>query len=73
MVRPLPPWTLCNLSARMQLLPALAVSVAVDNLFNRMPPIDHSYPGTEVQPYNVFNYNVYGRSFFLEANYKFGK
>jgi hypothetical protein len=38
-----------------------------------MPPIDRSYPGTTSQPYDTTNYNVYGRSMFLEANYKFGK
>jgi hypothetical protein len=38
-----------------------------------MPPPDHSFPGIYNQPYNVFNYNVYGRSYLIEATYKFGK
>jgi hypothetical protein len=38
-----------------------------------MPPPDHSYPGTDSAPYNPFNYNVYGRSYFLQVNYKVGR
>jgi iron complex outermembrane recepter protein len=66
-------WSLCNLSARYQLLSSLELSAVVDNLFNRAPPIDNSYSGLDNIPYNTDNYNVYGRSFFLEANYHFGK
>jgi iron complex outermembrane receptor protein len=69
--------TLCNLSARYQVLASLELSVNVDNVFNTMPPIDHSYPGTAgsaaPQSYDELDYNVYGRSFLLEATYKFGK
>lgn len=66
-------WTLANLSARYRLLPSLQLSVAVNNVFNTMPPADHSRPGTASQPYNELNYNVYGRSYFVGANYKFGR
>lgn len=52
---------------------ALALSVLVNNVFDKMPPMDHTYPGTSGQPYNTLNYNVYGRAIYLEANYKFGK
>jgi hypothetical protein len=45
----------------------------VNNVFNKMPPTDHTYPGTTGTPYNIFNYNVYGRAIYLEANYKFGQ
>jgi hypothetical protein len=38
-----------------------------------MPPKDDSYPGTVTGPYNATNYNVYGRTYYLEASYKFGK
>ena len=38
-----------------------------------MPPFDGSYPGTELQPYNLFNYNVYGRSYMMEMSYRFAK
>lgn len=66
-------WTLYNLSASYQVLPALQLSVAVNNVFNTMPPADHSWPGIYRQPYNEQNYNVYGRSYFVGASYKLGK
>jgi outer membrane receptor for ferrienterochelin and colicin len=45
----------------------------VDNVFNKQPPFDNSYAGIDNQPYNTENYNIYGRSYFVGANYKFGK
>jgi iron complex outermembrane receptor protein len=66
-------WTLYNFSVRYQWNSSLQIRLAVDNAFNAMPPPDHSYPGIYNQPYNNNNYNVYGRSYLLEANYKFGK
>lgn len=48
------------------------VSANADNIFDKMPPTDNSFPGTTLQAYNEFNYNVYGRSYFFEASYKFG-
>jgi iron complex outermembrane recepter protein len=35
-----------------------------------MPPTDNTFFGTETQPYNQFNYNVYGRTFYVTASYK---
>jgi outer membrane receptor protein involved in Fe transport len=67
----LSPWTLYNLTTHYQITPALAISLAADNLFNAMPPMDHTYPGTTSTPYNSFNYNVYGRSYMIDAKYKF--
>lgn len=66
-------WTLANFSARYQIIDGLTISANVVNAFNKMPPVDNSYPGTSNAPYNIFNYNPYGRSYFVEANYKFGK
>ena len=66
-------WTIANLSAKYEVLPGLIVSANADNIFNKMPPTDNSFPGTTLQAYNEFNYNVYGRTYFFEANYKFGK
>jgi len=43
----------------------------VNNLFNKMPPVDNSYPGYVFGPYNSANYSVYGRQLYLEATYKF--
>jgi len=66
-------WTLVNFSGRYEVIDGLTVSANVVNAFNKMPPVDNSFPGTSSQPYNIFNYNNYGRSYFVEANYKFGK
>ena len=66
------PWILYNASVTFKPLRNLAVSFLVNNVFNKMPPMDHSYPGTTGTPYNTLNYNVYGRAMYLEANYKFG-
>ena len=66
-------WTLANLSAKYQIIPGLVVSGNIVNLFDKMPPPDNSTPGTVNQPYLNTNYNPYGRSFYVEASYKFGK
>jgi len=68
----LPAWVVYNTSVSYSPLPSLKLSFVVDNLFNTMPPADNSYPGTVSAPYNQQNYNVFGRTFFMEANYKFG-
>lgn len=66
-------WTLYNVSASYQFTPALQLTFIIDNVFNSMPPADHSYPGLESQPYDEFDYNVYGAAYYLELNYKIGK
>jgi len=66
-------WTLANLSARYQLTPALALQGNVNNVFDTMPPADHSQPGISNQPFSITNYNNYGRSYFIGAEYRFGK
>jgi outer membrane receptor protein involved in Fe transport len=65
-------WTVYNFSARYNVTKAVELTLIVDNVFNAMPPVDHSYPGTETQPYDEFDYNVYGPAYYLEVNYKFG-
>jgi iron complex outermembrane recepter protein len=69
-------WTVANLSAKYEVLHGLTVSANVNNLFDKLPPIDYSTPSVNNNPgsvpFNTFNYNNYGRSFFVEANYKFG-
>ncbi len=68
-------WTLVNLSARYQLLPGLTASLNVNNVFDRMPPVDNSFPGYLVANYNSYNgfdYNVYGRTYFVGLNYRYG-
>ena len=66
-------WTIANLSLRYQLTQGLLLQFTADNIGNTMPPVDHTYPGTTDVPYNIFNYNIYGREFFVEATYKFIK
>lgn len=51
----------------------LQFSVMVNNLTNKMPPLDVSYPGTSGAPYNTSNFNAYGRAVYLEAKYAFGR
>jgi iron complex outermembrane receptor protein len=69
----LAPWFLYNASVTYSPMDNLALSFLVNNLFNNMPPQDHSYPGTTSTPYDTTNYNVYGRALYLEATYKFAK
>jgi iron complex outermembrane recepter protein len=66
-------WTLANWSAKYEVIPGLTLQGNVVNVFNKMPPADPSYPGTTNQPYDIFDYNPYGRSYQIEATYKFGK
>ena len=68
----LPAWTLYNASVTYNPTKNLGLSFLVNNVFNKMPPLDRSYPGTASTPYNTSNYNVYGRAMYIEANYKFG-
>lgn len=66
------PYTQFTLNARYAITPNWQVAATVINMFNAMPPTDNSYPGTSNQPYNIFNYNPYGRSFRLELKYLAG-
>jgi len=61
-----------NLSLGYQPIPQIELSLMVNNLFNKMPPLDKSYPGTSSAPYNGYNFDVYGRAIYVEARYKFG-
>jgi hypothetical protein len=45
----------------------------MNNGFNRMPPDDRSFQGTYNQPFNVTNYNVFGREYYLTATYRVGR
>jgi len=66
------PWTLANASVSWQIIPALELSFAVNNLFNTGPPLDHSEPGTENQPFNELSYNNFGRSYYVSLRYGLG-
>lgn len=65
-------WTLYNASVTFNPVKRLGLSLMINNVFNKMPPLDRSYPGTTLTPYSTSNYNVYGRAMYLEANYRFG-
>ena len=67
------PWTITNLTTRYQWSHQLEISLSVLNLFDVMPPEDHTYPGTTSSPYNIYNYNVYGMSYYAQLSYQFGK
>lgn len=67
----LPAWILWNASVTYNPVKNLGLSLLVNNLFNKMPPLDRTYSGLTSTPYNTDNYNVYGRAIYLEANYKF--
>ncbi|MBS0367396.1 MAG: TonB-dependent receptor [Proteobacteria bacterium] len=67
------PWTIINASVQYEALPGLTFTGNVNNVFNRSPPYDATFTGIDNQPYNIFNYNDYGRTFFLGVNYKMHK
>jgi outer membrane receptor protein involved in Fe transport len=67
----LPAWVVANLSISYQWSRQLQLTGNVINLSDSMPPVDRSYPGTTSQPYDIFNYNIYGRAYRMEINYKF--
>ncbi|UOF14717.1 TonB-dependent receptor [Lysobacter capsici] len=48
----------------------VSLSFTVNNLFNKMPDRDETY--TAYPYFNNFNYNIYGRSFMVEVNWRFG-
>jgi iron complex outermembrane receptor protein len=68
----LQPWTVTNLTLRYNWSANLEVAFSALNLFNVMPPPDHSYPGTTAVPYNIDNYNVYGLSYYAQLTYRLG-
>jgi outer membrane receptor for ferrienterochelin and colicin len=63
-------WTLCNLSLDHAFGARVRMSLAVNNLFNAMPPADHSYSGSDSVPYDTTNYNVFGRSYTVSLRYE---
>ncbi len=69
----LAPYTQFNLNLGYTVTPQLRVSASIVNLLDAMPPTDNTYNGLSSQPYNVFNFNPYGRSFRLEFNYTANK
>ena len=63
-------WTTFNFNVGYQLPDDASISLIVNNLRNTKPPVDRSYYGL---PYfNAGNYDIYGRSLFVEFNWHFG-
>ena len=69
----LAPWMVYNASVTYNPMKNVALSLLVNNLFNAMPPKDHSYDGLTNSPYNTDNYDVFGRAIYFEAKYSFDK
>ena len=61
-----------NASVSYRLFDGMDLSLMVNNVFNKMPPYDFSYPGTSSAPYNSYNFDVYGRAYYIEMRYAFG-
>lgn len=69
----LKPFTLYNASVDFRPIPALSLSLMVNNVLNDMPPEDHTFLGSSGAPYDSSQYNAYGRAYYLEARYEFGR
>ena len=67
-------YTTVNGSVNFDLSEDLKLSFLVNNIANRIPDMDvGSYPGTSGEPYNISNFDVLGRAYFIEARWSFGK
>ena len=64
------PWVLYNFTVRYNLTPDAKITFTVDNLFDSMPPQDNSFNSWPYYDYGA--YNPFGRSYFLDFNYRFG-
>lgn len=69
-----PPWMIYSGSVQYNITPDMRISGIVHNIMNSMPPGDASAAseGLSSPYYNFGNYNVYGRQFWLEFDWKFG-
>ena len=65
------PWFVYNGSVGYDITDDIKISGIVNNIKNSMPPKDLTY--TAVPFYNFTNYNPYGRSYWLEVDWRFGR
>lgn len=65
------PWMIYNASVSYNLTDDLKVSGIVNNIKNSMPPKDPTY--TAAPFYNFLTYNPYGRAYWLEIDWRFGR
>jgi outer membrane receptor protein involved in Fe transport len=67
-------YTTYNASVNWQATPDIGLSFIVTNLTNKMPDMDvQNYPGSSGAPYNSDMFDPYGRAYYLEARWSFGK
>jgi outer membrane receptor protein involved in Fe transport len=67
-------YTTYNASVNWDMTPDVQLSFIVTNLTNKMPDMDvGSYSGLVGAPYNSDMFDVYGRAYYLEARWNFGK
>ncbi|SIQ80299.1 TonB-dependent receptor plug domain-containing protein [Solilutibacter tolerans] len=67
-------YTTYNASLGFDVTEDFELSFMVNNLTNKMPDMDvRSYPGSSGAPYNGSNFSPYGRAYYLEARWNFGK
>ena len=67
----LPAWLIYNGSVSYNITDDIKVSGVVNNIRNKMPPNDPTF--TALPYYNQFNYNPYGRAYWLEIDWRFGR
>lgn len=70
------PWMLYNTTLDFKVSERSKLSLIVNNVLGSRPPFDPSYDGSQgfAPPYyNIFAYNGYGRSFWLEYKIDFGQ
>ncbi len=65
------PWMVYNASLGFNVTDDLKVTGIVNNVKNSKPPADSTY--TAAPYYNYLNYNSYGRSYWLEIDWRFGR
>ena len=65
------PWMLYNASVAYNVTDDIKVSAIVNNIKNSMPPKDPTY--TAAPYYNFLTYNPYGRAYWLEIDWRFGR
>lgn len=59
-----------NASVRYRVTPRATVSLVVNNLANKRPPVDVTNGGWPY--YDTGDYNALGRAMYLEAGFDFG-
>lgn len=65
------PWIIYNGSVSYSVSDDITVSGVINNIRNKMPPLDRTYLAYPY--YNILNYNPYGRAYWLEVDWRFGR